>query len=54
MATNKKKIFKFKGNSLDIKEDKLMKYIDANTYFLSSVENCLSKSNNTDQIIQFQ
>jgi hypothetical protein len=38
MATNKKKIFKFKGNSLDIKEDKLMKYIDANTYFSGSVE----------------
>ena len=38
MATNKKKIFKFKGNSLDTKEDKLMKYIDANTYFSGSVE----------------
>ena len=38
MDTKKKKVYKFNGNTKTLKEEKLMKYIDANTYFSGSVE----------------
>ena len=38
MGIKKKKVYKFNGNTKTLKEEKLMKYINSNTYFSGSVE----------------
>ena len=38
MGTKKKKVYKFKGSTDLLKEEKLMKYIASNMYFSGSVE----------------